>query len=78
MDNKKDTNKNNNNKSNNDDELIKKITRSLILAQLKDIEDNKNNPNFRINQTSEFFINDMKDLIGEENFEKIKKENLKY
>jgi hypothetical protein len=72
MDNKKETNKN----TNNDDDFRQNLIRSLIQAQLKDIEDNKNNPNFRINQTSEFFINDMKDLIGEENFEKIKKENV--
>ena len=72
MDNKKETNKN----TNNDDDFRQNLIRSLIQAQLKDIEDNKNNPNSRINQTSEFFINDMKDLIGEENFEKIKKENV--
>lgn len=71
MDNKKETNKNNNNKSNNDDELRKKITRSLILAQL---QDNKDDPNSRINQVSGWFINDMKNIVGEENFEKIQKD----
>ena len=74
MDNKKEINKNNNKKSNNDDELREKITRSLILAQLQDIENNKDDPNSRINQTSEFFINDMKDLLGEDNFEKIQED----
>ena len=76
MDNKKEINKNNNKKSNNDDELREKITRSLILAQLQDIENNKDDPNSRINQTSEFFINDIKDLLGEDNFEKNKKDNV--
>lgn len=74
MDNKKETNKNNNKKSNNDDELRKKITRSLILAQLQDIEDNKDDPNSRINQVSGWFINDMKNIVGEENFEKIQED----
>lgn len=63
MDKKKEINKNTNKKSNNGNKFRQNLIRSLI--ETRDIKDNKNNPNSRIDQTSEFFINDMKDLLSE-------------